>query len=113
LHAVTALYLRTFIIVDALDECQSDDGCRTRFLSEIFDLQEKYGASLFVTSRFIPEITKKFDGTASLEIRASDEDVRRYLTGHIPRLPFPSFVRRDLELQEEIKTDIITAGDGM
>ncbi len=64
-----------------------------------------------MTSRFIPEIVKNFEGSISLEIRASDEDVRRYLEGHMSRLP--SFVLRGLDLQEEIKTEIIKAVDGM
>ena len=38
LQSVVALYSRVFIIVDALDECQVSDGCRSRFLSEIFNL---------------------------------------------------------------------------
>jgi hypothetical protein len=50
-------------------------------------------------------------GKSKLEIRASEEDVRRYLDGHLFRLP--GFVARSLELQEEIKTDIVKAVDGM
>jgi Cdc6-like AAA superfamily ATPase len=111
LQSVAAMYSRVFIIVDALDECQVYDNCRTRFLSEIFNLQAKTGANLFVTSRFIPEIMRKFEGSISLEVRASDEDVQRYLDGHISLLP--SFVLRRPGLQKEIKTKILKAVDGM
>ncbi len=113
LHSVTALYSKVFFIVDALDECQISNGCRTRFLLDILDLQTKCGANLFATSRFIPEITETFKGSACalLEIRASNEDVRRYLDGQMFRLP--TFVTRNPELQEEIKTDIVKAVDGM
>jgi Cdc6-like AAA superfamily ATPase len=31
-------YSRVFILVDALDECQTTDACQKRFLSEIFTL---------------------------------------------------------------------------
>lgn len=56
IHSATALHTGTFIIIDAIDEChQERDECRTRFLSQIFDLQAKTGVNLFVTSRFIPE----------------------------------------------------------
>jgi hypothetical protein len=51
LQSVAAIYSRVFIIVDALDECQASDGCRARFLTEIFSLQTKTGANLFTTSR--------------------------------------------------------------
>jgi hypothetical protein len=111
LQSVAAMYSRVFIVVDALDECQVSDGCRSRFLSEIFSLQAKCGINVFATSRFIPEITEKFNRSTLLEIRASKEDVRKYLDGHIARLP--GFVRRSPELQDEIVTEIIRLVDGM
>ena len=111
LQSVAAIYSKVFIIVDALDECQDSNGCRARFLSEIFNLQDKCKASLFVTSRFIPEITARFNKSISLEIRASKEDVRRYLDEYMFQLP--GFVIRSLELQEEIKTKIVWSVDGM
>jgi hypothetical protein len=111
LYVVAAMYSRVFIIVDALDECQESDNCRTTFLSEIFNLQAKTGANLFATSRFIPEVTEKFKGRPSREILASDEDVRRYLDGHMS--PRRAFLRENLELQDEIKTKIVKAMKGM
>lgn len=111
LHSVVSNYSRVFLCIDALDESQTTDGCRTRFLSEIFNLQDKTGTSLFATSRFIPEIMQSFEGSMSLEIRASNDDVRRYLDGHMSQLP--AFVGRSPDLQEEIKAEIIKAVDGM
>jgi Cdc6-like AAA superfamily ATPase len=111
LQSVAAMYLRLFIVVDALDECQTSDGCRARFLRAMFDLQAKYGVNIFVTSRSIPEITEEFQGSMSLEIRATEQDVRKYLNDKISYLP--SFVRRSPELQEKIKSEIIKAVDGM
>ncbi len=103
---------KSFIIIDALDECQASGGGRRNFLSELFDLQSKVGMNLFVTSRFVPEITKAFERNSTLiEIRASDEDVRRYLDGHMTRLP--SVVLRSNDLQEKIRNEIIVAADGM
>jgi Cdc6-like AAA superfamily ATPase len=112
LHSVVADYSRAFIIIDALDECQVSDGGRQRLLAEMFNLQTKTGANLLATSRFIPETVKKFEGNSTrLEIRASDDDLRRYLDGHISRLP--SFVSRSPDLQNEVKTAIINVVDGM
>jgi Cdc6-like AAA superfamily ATPase len=114
LYSVVANYSRAFIIIDALDECRvSDrpDADRKKLVSEIFNLQVKTGASLFATSRFIPEIIKEFEGSLSLEICASDADVQKYVDGCMPQLP--SFVLRNLDLQEEIKTEIVKAVDGM
>ncbi|KAI5455569.1 hypothetical protein BGZ63DRAFT_341107, partial [Mariannaea sp. PMI_226] len=111
LQSVTALYSRIFIMVDALDECQASNGCRSRLLSEIFTLQVKYGANIFATSRFLPEITSKFNQSLSVEIRACGEDIQRYLDGHIGQLL--SFVKQNQQLQEEIKVKISGAVDGI
>ena len=111
LQSVIVIYSRVFIVIDALDECQVSHNCRERFLLELFSLQTKCGATLFATSRFIPEITEKFQGSMSLEIRASEYDVRRYVDGYMSNLP--SFVRRSLDFQEEVKTKITEAVDGM
>lgn len=111
LQSVAALYSRVFIIVDALDECQTIRGCRARFLTEIFTLQAKCGTNLLATSRFIPEIVERFDGSALVEIRANPEDVGRYVDAHISNLP--SFVRSNPDLQDEIKTKIVKVVDGM
>lgn len=111
LQAVAAMYSRVFIIVDALDEYQSSDGCRERFLSNIFSLQNNVQANIFATSRPIPEISAKFHESISLEICATDEDVQTYLASQIYRLP--SFVIRSLDLQNQIKVTIAKAVDGM
>ncbi|KAH8771296.1 hypothetical protein BGZ57DRAFT_985225 [Hyaloscypha finlandica] len=67
--------------------------------------------NLFITSRPIPNIERDFVGNSTLEIRASEEDVRRYLDDHL--VGFPRFVDENSELREEIKTTIIKAVNGM
>ncbi|CAF3544215.1 unnamed protein product [Fusarium graminearum] len=111
LQSVAAMHSRVFVIIDALDECLASDGCRTRFLSELFNLQVRHGINIFATSRFIPEIMDRFETSLSIEIRASPDDMARYLKGHIEQLP--SFVQHDRQLQEEITTGISEAVDGM
>ena len=109
LHSVAAMYSQVFIIVDALDECQVSEGGRSGFLSEIFTLQQKCEVNIFATSRFVLEGTEKFKGHASLDVRAHDEDVRKYLEGRILRSG-----RKVLgTCREEIITKIIEAVDGM
>lgn len=111
LQSVAAMFSRTFIIIDALDECQESDHCRTKFLTELFNLQVTCRANVFATSRFIPEITRKFVGSTTLEVRANDEDVRVYIDSHISELP--AIVLSSSDLQEEIKNEIVNAIDGM
>jgi Cdc6-like AAA superfamily ATPase len=112
LDSIVADYSRVFIIIDALDEYQISDGGRERFLAKLFDLQARTGANLLATSRLIPETVREFEGRSTrLEIRASNNDLQRYLDGHMLKLP--SFVSRNADLQKEIKTAIINAVDGM
>ncbi|KAI9859982.1 MAG: hypothetical protein M1813_006329 [Trichoglossum hirsutum] len=111
LSSIVANQSRTFFIVDALDECQVSDGGRWTFRLEIFNLQAKTGANIFATPRFIPETMKEFEGIIPLEISASDEDIRRYIDGHM--LNLPAFVSGRPKLQEEIRIAIAKAVDGM
>jgi hypothetical protein len=111
LQSVAAVYLQVFIIVDALDECQTSNGCRTKFLTAIFNLQAKCGAHLFATSRSIPEITEAFKNSTLLEIQATKDDVEKYVEGHMQQLLL--FVQQNQQLQKDIKTGISEAVDGM
>jgi hypothetical protein len=112
LQSVFSEYSRAFIIVDALDECQISDGDRKRFLTELFNFQAIIAANLFVISRFLPDIEKEFEGrNVRLKIRVNDDDLRRYMDAHMFKLL--SFVSRNLDLQEEIKSAIIKAVDRM
>ncbi|KAI9654380.1 MAG: hypothetical protein M1821_006696 [Bathelium mastoideum] len=102
---------RTFILVDALDEYQASHSGWKKFLSAILEVQTYTATNLLVTSRPISEIEKAFTGSVSLEIRAKEEDVRRYVNTHLSELP--SFVSSRPRLQEQIEKAIVTAVDGM
>jgi hypothetical protein len=109
LKTVAAQYTKTIIIVDALDECQKSH--RMSFLSNILDVQRGCGANVFVTSRDILRITENFEEFVTLQIRASDEDVQRYVQGQVSQLP--TCVARSQGLQSEIEERIVKAVDGM
>lgn len=111
LESVILLYSRVFLIIDALDECKVSLGTRSRVLSRIFELKSNTGANFFITSRFNTEISSAFRSIATLEIRANDKDVRRYLSGNMAHLP--RFVRNDPKLQENIIDGILQAVQGM
>jgi hypothetical protein len=110
-RSVVAIHTQVFLVIDAVDECQVSDGCRRKFLSTLFNIQARHGINLLVTSRFVPEIVRQFKAAVTLEIRASSADVERYVEGHLEQLP--SFVQRNRPLQEEIKTGVSNAVDGM
>ncbi|CAG8122905.1 unnamed protein product [Penicillium olsonii] len=102
---------RTFVVIDALDECQISDGSRATLTDCVLSLQESCNLNLLVTSRFSPDITESFRSSQMLEIRASQGDITRYLRGSLTILP--SFVLRDPSLQEQISSEIAEAADGM
>jgi hypothetical protein len=75
------------------------------------ELQARTDVRLMFTSRFIPEITQKFCSKPTLEVRASEEDVMRFVAGQMPRLP--NRIRRDDELKRAVQDKIVEAVDGM
>ncbi|RDA85662.1 hypothetical protein CP532_4628 [Ophiocordyceps camponoti-leonardi (nom. inval.)] len=103
--------VRIFIVIDALDECQAFNGCRSRFLEYILQIQSISGANIFATSRHIPEIAEYFNEAIWLEIAANEQDIRLYLTGNMYRLP--AFVRRDQQLQKDIEQETVPMINGM
>ncbi|KFY10697.1 hypothetical protein V492_04887 [Pseudogymnoascus sp. VKM F-4246] len=111
LRSIAALYSRCFIVIDALDECQTSNGCRTRLLREIFALLATSRVNIFSSSRSIPDIEYHFKNSMQLEIKASDHDIRIYIDGRMSELP--TLVLRNSELQGEIKAAILKAASGL
>ncbi|KAF3159060.1 hypothetical protein TWF788_004016 [Orbilia oligospora] len=110
LHSVAVIYSRVFIIIDALDECQEDDDCRTKFISELLKLHDRAnGVKLFITSRPIPEIEREFLGNPTKAIRACDEDVQKYLIDKVSN----SKNTKVKECGDMVVTGILEAVDGM
>jgi Cdc6-like AAA superfamily ATPase len=109
LHCIVPSFSRLFIVVDALDEAEHHLG--EVLLDEVLRVQQEHGANVFVTSRHIPDIERQFEGARKLEIRAADEDVWNYVDSYMTKLP--RFVRQSPELQEETRTEIVKAIDGM
>ncbi|KAJ4860563.1 ankyrin repeats (3 copies) domain-containing protein [Trichoderma breve] len=108
LHSIAAAYSRTFIVIDALDECQ--DLSRLRLLDEIFDLQGKTGANIFATSRISDTIKRRFDGYPTAEISANERDVLAYLDEQL------SLRRSEIingDIRDKIRAGVLRAADGM
>jgi hypothetical protein len=109
LQTVVSNFSKVYIVVDALDECLKDH--RNQLLAMLRDLQLNGNISVMATSRFLPEVVQLFTLLPTLEVRADNSDVKRFIEGQIYRLP--RCVQRDNELQEAIKDGISTAVDGM
>jgi hypothetical protein len=111
LRSLAASYSKVFIVIDALDECQSSNSERAKLLSEMEILRSQCGANIFATSRPIPEVVNRFSECSSLEISAPKEDIETFLAEHMKRLS--SFDEWSQKLQDEIMTVISDAVSGM
>ena len=103
-------YSKVYIVVDALDECRERD---QRDL--ITTLQSLAGnINMMVTSRILPSIQQLFQDAKRLDIRANNDDVRRYIEGRIPHENrLARHVGKDRSLQETIVNKIVANVKGM
>jgi Cdc6-like AAA superfamily ATPase len=108
LQSVCSDYTTVYIIVDALDECTDKDGNRGRLIDKLRELQATTDVRLLFTSRSIPDITQKFEPNPMLEVRAREEDVRRFVACQMSRLP-----KYEEQLKSAIQDRIVEAVDGM
>ncbi|KAJ5159576.1 uncharacterized protein N7482_006580 [Penicillium canariense] len=102
---------KTFIVVDALDECRLSSGTLMTLLDNIFGLQKSHNVGFLATSRDYPDIAVKFHRNPCVKIRADPGDIERFLRGQMNILP--NFVQQRVDLQEEIILHISQAVDGM
>jgi NACHT domain len=109
LHTEVNRHSSAYLIIDALDEC--DDAIRWLFVDRLRELQKFTNINLLVTSRHIPRVANEFGTATQLEIRAHEEDVRKYLQGQIFRLA--NCVQRNTSLQDFIINEIAKIVDGM
>ena len=109
LQSVCSKYTVVYIVVDALDECAGK--ARNQLIDKLHELQARIDVRLLFTSRHIPEIRQRFRCGPTIEVRASEEDVGRYIQGRINDLP--SCIQRDKDLQDIVRSEIIKAADGM
>ncbi|KAF4991196.1 hypothetical protein FDECE_14117 [Fusarium decemcellulare] len=111
LESTITLYSRVFIVIDALDELGMDESAARALLNTIAQIRRGTHANLFATSRKIYGIMSKFEGSATVEVKAQEEDVRTYLRGQMKDLR--PFVQESSDIQNEIETSISTSVQGM
>ncbi|KAG6364907.1 hypothetical protein INS49_006511 [Diaporthe citri] len=111
LKSISASVDRVNVLIDALDEL--DGQIRNDLVATMLRLQKEIGLSLFLTSRHNVGIEEKIHPGPALtvEIRASSEDVQKYLRANLSRLP--RCVSGKYNLQKTIVASITTAVDGM
>jgi hypothetical protein len=100
-----------YFVIDALDELPSNSGVREQLLRELRSLQADNDVRLLFTSRHITEVAELLNSDPSLEIRATQDDVMKYIDGQMHRLP--RCIRLDEKLRELVRTEVARAVDGM
>lgn len=101
-------FSKTFIIVDALDECPEENQHRESLFEQLQSFESM--AHLMITSR--PEISPT-PKSVQLEIVASKEDINRYIDGRISKSSRLNGLLRRQEDRTRIKGAITQKADGM
>ncbi|THZ18838.1 ankyrin [Aureobasidium pullulans] len=110
LKAMRGHFLKSFILVDALDEFPEIE--RRSLLRELKTLVPEF--RILITSRNIPSIKSHFEDAACMQIRARDEDVRTALAARIGDEEFMSCaVDEDPILRDDIINTISQKTKGM
>ena len=109
-HSITRL-TRVYLILDALDELGNAGQVRQNFIGRLRLLQDLCHFNLMTTSRYIPSLAQDFQNCLCMDIRASPDDIRIYIQGHISDLA--NCVRKDSGLQDTIANSIANVVEGM
>ena len=112
LDAALSQYSKVYVVVDALDECSEEAQTRRILLETLQKLPADL--CLFVTSRDIPSIQQQLGTASRIDIKASDEDIEKYVEdriSHTERLA--KYTAKDATLKDTIKKSISSKACGM
>lgn len=105
-------FTKVFVVVDALDECSGEDGVR-KILSMLLN-EIAPDINLLITSRHTAVIESMFESATRIEIRASDKDIRNYLSARITEnSQLVRYIKIDPTLLGTILDTITSKADGM
>jgi hypothetical protein len=102
-------FKRIFLVIDALDECQSDT--LAKLLPQLRKLQDASDLRILATSRPHESIADEFKDDLKLQIEADSGDVGHYLNDRLSALP--EVVQKTPSLFSDVKRTVINAVDGM
>jgi hypothetical protein len=109
-------FRKTFVIIDALDECSEidneDDQTDDKFISAVQMLESS--VHLLVTSRPNNRIQQAFEAASRVDILASNSDIREYLACRMTgSSQLAKIVNREPTLKDDIMTAICENSKGM
>ncbi|RWA06648.1 hypothetical protein EKO27_g8459 [Xylaria grammica] len=101
-----------FVVIDALDECPERGNTRARLLTEVQKLPQN--ARILITSRYSSKIEGKFENVLRIDIRETDDDVKRYVEARIEKeTSLAKHVRPIPALMEDMTKTVIQNSQGM
>ena len=110
LKAEVDRYAKVYVVIDALDECEP--AYRIRLLTELKALQPKM--KLMVTSRFFDAFGADMGIDTDVEIRATDDDIKRFVQERVSTTPrLVRWIAADPSLQAMIETKVTEAAQNM
>ncbi|KAI0802299.1 ankyrin repeat-containing domain protein [Xylaria sp. FL0064] len=110
LQSAVAEYSEVFMIIDALDECNTSNECRIDLLTELFQLQHSSMVRIFATSRINSDTASLFRSASHIQILAHAKDLRSYLESRMNKYDQGLF---DDILRQSVIAEIIKAAKGM
>lgn len=105
------IFSRSFFLLDALDELVNKQ-TRTSLITCLRNLQSSHKhLHIMITARFETEVDLNFPREPSLEIKAVNFDIQRYLVSNMAGLS--TCIQRDKSLQNRICQAIMEVTEGM
>jgi hypothetical protein len=105
-------FAKVYFVIDALDECPTQNRRRERFVTELQRLQP--GVRLLFTSRPLHDVRAMMPFASDLEIRAKNEDVLLFLEGQIlQEALLQRHIKNEPSLHSHILAAIVQSVDGM
>lgn len=112
LQPIVSEFYAVYLVIDALDECEEGGGTQKWLLQDLPKILP--AVRILYTSRYLGDIERHSRGFPSLEIRASDADIRCYLEGRIDEeTRLNKFVKGDAALLATIMDTVVEVSDGM
>lgn len=110
LRATASTFQRVFIVIDALDECDTAE--KDLLLPHLFRLRDECHANLFFTARPLPNIRKNLKGSIIQNVRAQDQDIETYVRHKVDQT-MQLVLEESPQLKDQIVAVIVKESDGM
>ena len=103
---------RTYVVIDALDECSDIDENRETFITELKSLLPY--VSLLLVSRPLPYLESRLPNATQIELRAHDEDIIEYVKERVALSQrMHGHMQKDPKLLQTIISKILKKVKGM